>query len=485
MSGYIRRSKRFAYQPYLRELMAHWDGSFEAQPSFEIENKEEAQAFYQAYQRALGGISQDPAITSYSARFNPTRQMIRIFASGYECLRQGDPIKAGEHFRDLARLTRSRMADAWIWLSATVDDEQLRMQYLRNALKSDPTHPLASDAVEILKGEVEPSILVERDDIVLTQCPKCGGALKYEPGAPLVECAYCGRSIDLNQVDLIDGPAASLRQLRLGRLIEVSPWQEAQRILGCQACGAELTMTKHIARRCNFCGSTNVVVEDSQRQLQQPDGVMPFSINQDQAEAAIKNLQQPGWDGFQVWSRAWFGQGQTFLPLASPSESLATWRPWRRARNSKIGPLLGFYLPFWVFDSTVGVAYNAGRAVHARNRFENIVYPGVSTLDSLTLEGIQPYDMSALVPYKPKLIADWPAQLYDSEVENVAEEAYSVMIELARREMGDSGQRYQISDSTYQLILLPVWAALLGRKDEPVLALVNGQTGKVAFGPLQ
>jgi hypothetical protein len=42
---------------------------------------------------------------------------------------------------------------------------------------------------------------------------------------------------------------------------------------------------------------------------------------------------------------------------------------------------------------------------------------------------------------------------------------------------------FQTSGLTYQLVLLPVWVALLQVGDELCPALVNGQTGKVAFGP--
>jgi len=476
--------QRFAYQPYLRELLAHWDGSFRREASFGFDSTDDAVAFFETYQRALGDNLRNTGISSFVPRYTPTREMILNFMAGFRYLRRGDPLKAEQQFTELIHLSESRMAEAWLWLSATTDDDQLRLQYLENTLESEPTHPLASDAMEILRGDANPEKTAAKDKVVLTQCPKCGGALHYEPGATHVACAYCGTSTDLNKVDLIDGQAASLRSLRLGRLLQVAPWQEAQRILGCMACGAELTMTKHIARRCNFCGSTNVIVEDTQRQLQQPDGVLPFLINQGQATAAIEELQQPGWEGFQVWSRAWFGQGLTFLPLARPLDFWETMKPWRLARKYKIGPILGFYLPFWVFDGTVVKAPDPDGPEHRKVSYENIVYPGVSTLDSLVLEGIQPYNLSALVPYKPKLIADWPAQLYDSDVENVVEQAYTLMVALTRKSSGRPDQRCQVTDSTFQLILLPVWAALLGRKDQRLLAMVNGQTGKVAFGEI-
>jgi hypothetical protein len=40
---------------------------------------------------------------------------------------------------------------------------------------------------------------------------------------------------------------------------------------------------------------------------------------------------------------------------------------------------------------------------------------------------------------------------------------------------------FQTSGLTYQLVLLPIWICLLRADDELRLALVNGQTGKVAF----
>jgi hypothetical protein len=42
---------------------------------------------------------------------------------------------------------------------------------------------------------------------------------------------------------------------------------------------------------------------------------------------------------------------------------------------------------------------------------------------------------------------------------------------------------FQVIGTTYQLVLLPVWTALLVCEDDHCLALVNGQTGEVALGP--
>jgi hypothetical protein len=73
----------------------------------------------------------------------------------------------------------------------------------------------------------------------------------------------------------------------------------------------------------------------------------------------------------------------------------------------------------------------------------------------------------------------------------VVEDACDLMIALARQRvrtptvspLQDLHRTFQVSSVTYQLVLLPVWVALLQSEDEHSLALVNGQSGKVAFGP--
>ena len=113
------------------------------------------------------------------------------------------------------------------------------------------------------------------------------------------------------------------------------------------------------------------------------------------------------------------------------------------------------------------------------------------------LDQVHPFDLHAPVPYEPCLLADWPAQLYNLDVEVVVEDAYDTMLALARRQAGppvrvmatwdstlpsNTRRSFQVSCTTYQLVLLPVWVALLQSQDERSLALVNGQTGKVVLG---
>ena len=45
---------------------------------------------------------------------------------------------------------------------------------------------------------------------------------------------------------------------------------------------------------------------------------------------------------------------------------------------------------------------------------------------------------------------------------------------------------FQVTTVTYQLVLLPVWVALVQREEKRRLAVINAQTGKTALsGPLK
>jgi hypothetical protein len=128
--------------------------------------------------------------------------------------------------------------------------------------------------------------------------------------------------------------------------------------------------------------------------------------------------------------------------------------------------------------------------------FENILLSGVVAPPQKFLAGILPFDVDTLVPYEPRLLADWPAALYSLDVETAVETARASMLRSAVRaaervteplvrlednEQGNGRRGYRVTSATYQLVLLPAWAALLETRGKLRVALVNGQTGKVTL----
>jgi hypothetical protein len=284
-------------------------------------------------------------------------------------------------------------------------------------------------------------------------------------------------------------------------------WKEVQRVVHCQTCGAELTMTRHLARQCVFCGSTNVLVEDNPHVFEQPDGFLPFKLDEQQAAAAIHRVQRSTMHRLRTW---WVGQKQ------------------------EVKGLQAVYLPFWVFDGFVevrspvvsrldprspyqssmrgqspslaglfeGGASMAERLDHPASggprlsrelmMFDNLLFSAMDFPPPSVLKKIMPFELGALVPYEPRLLADWPAALYRQDVEEAVEDAYDTMLSRAVWRSGSLAiahstepallrRSFQVTTVTYQLVLLPVWVGLVQREDHQRLVVVNGQGGKVTF----
>jgi hypothetical protein len=497
-----RATSRAGHQRFLDELLSHWNGTHEPDHSLQLSTPEQAQLFFQEYQRALG---EDPSLTpgahmAFVRSHQPERREVLWFVGAYLLLRQGKRDQAAAHLRDLTKLY-PKFVDAWVWLTATTDDPEQRIDYLEDAVLIEPAHALARDALAIALGRVPAAGPgAARDgstEARLVHCPKCSGALHYEAGAREVVCQYCGQGIELEEVDLLEGEATLVGDLRLRRRSRGQAWTEAQRVLQCRACGAELTMARLMTNQCLFCGSVNVLAADSDDVLVRPDGFLPFRVSEEGAGAAIRKAQQ------------------------STGQRLKTW--WTGAAR-EVRDLRPVYLPFWVFDGFVEVRSPGGSrfdrpdpsvaglvmsglrpgtvtpsapaqgAPEPRRdlfMFDNLLYSGMEFPPPELLGRILPYELGALVPYEDRLLADWPAALYQKDVEEVVEVAYDAMLGLAVRRSGPAlvasspaeavqlRRSFQVTSATYQLILLPVWVALAQREERHRLVLVNGQTGKV------
>ncbi len=474
------RAREALRQRLLDEILGLWDGTFQPDPQYELPAFSDIEDFYTDYRWALGddlldslGIRELSDTTEKRAR-----RARESFVAAYFALRRGDRTGATEQLRELAR-SHPDFVDAWVWLAATAAEKDERIQLLDEALVRDPAHPLARDAMAILRGRVSPAQRRRATGARSTavRCPKCAGSLEYEPGAKEVICVHCGHTLRLPETDIVDGKARLVGDLRLERRFQGLSWQQVGRVIQCQSCGAELTMSRHLAKLCPFCGSPNVLDRDARQGIEQPDGFLPFSVDKNAASEALESAVL-GIRGF-----PWI---------------------WRSDQKPRIHELQALYLPFWVFDGFVE-ASTARMSLFDRHdfrakplvtrellMFENILLSGLVTPPHEFLAGILPFDIAALVPYEPRLLAGWPAALYSLDVETAVETARASMLRAATRareplvriedgEEDDARPRYRVTSATYQLVLLPTWAALLESRGKLRAALVNGQTGKAAL----
>ena len=249
--------------------------------------------------------------------------------------------------------------------------------------------------------------------------------------------------------------------------------QASHHSFSCTSCGASMSYDASArALRCPFCGSTEMQKREGARSVT-PDGVVPFRVNQEQAEHIL---------------REWLGRG--------------FWRPSDAARASTIGEIARVFVPYWVFEANTKTRWTADSSpappgsrgdwypVSGNNRgsYQGVLIAGSSILTHSETAAIAPFRIDQ---------AKSPEQV---DLANVISEEFMVPRKLARpraraavEQLEQSACRrkvpgrsrnmrvnVQFSSMEGQPMLLPVWILAYRYKEKVNRVLINGQTGKIA-----
>jgi hypothetical protein len=159
------------------------------------------------------------------------------------------------------------------------------------------------------------------------------------------------------------------------------------------------------------------------------------------------------------------------------------------------------YLPFWIFDGVVDVCWSFGDGVVLpevveHRIFENLFFPAVEVPEPAVLQRLCPFDLDRRQAYDPRLPREWPVRVYDWPAEILAGRARDLMLGLAKLQVAEKetlppgaapegrAPSLWVHDVVCRLVLLPVWVALMERRGKHLLALINGQTGRLAFSAM-
>jgi hypothetical protein len=120
--------------------------------------------------------------------------------------------------------------------------------------------------------------------------------------------------------------------------------------------------------------------------------------------------------------------------------------------------------------------------------FDDVLVLASQSLPKSYTEALEPWDLSALQPYRPQFLAGFRAEGYAVDLPEafpVAREKMARVIERdVRFDIGGDRQRVQdiatdTSDVTVKHILLPVWVAAYKYRGKSYRFVVNGQSGQV------
>ncbi|MBP5463437.1 MAG: hypothetical protein J6Y20_15125 [Lachnospiraceae bacterium] len=167
-------------------------------------------------------------------------------------------------------------------------------------------------------------------------CPKCGGALVFDPDTQDLICKFCDESFtvqEMNESKL--SLAEMIRKMKESAEKEnADPEAEeidsdeyetiAMNIMHCSSCGAKLAFSDvEMSSFCAFCGQAAVVTDRLEGWLK-PDYIIPFKVTKEDAEKTIRTRLSKSF----------------FVP--------------RELKNFETECLRGIYIPYWFFDVYYG-----------------------------------------------------------------------------------------------------------------------------------
>jgi hypothetical protein len=325
------------------------------------------------------------------------------------------------------------------------------------------------------------------------RCPACGGRMEFDAARGQLTCESCGAARAIGQEDAEQTIVEYDLEHGLAAAAQRGFGTELRRV-GCEQCGAVVSYAENeTARRCDFCGSPQVVSREQSQQPIRPESVLPFHVNRDAAAA-----------GFSSWLGGLWLRPSNLKKLAAVSE------------------MTGMYVPYWVFDATVHSDWTAlaghyyyvdetytatddrGRSVQRRRRvqkvrwqpawgsrddsYDELLVCGSRGLPPELTQKLEPFDTQALRRYDPSFLAGWRAEEYSVDLNaawklGVERVAQSQRARCSGDVPGDTQRALNVvnrfSDEKFKHVLLPIWISVYRYQGKPFRFLVNGQTGEV------
>ena len=314
-------------------------------------------------------------------------------------------------------------------------------------------------------------------------CPCCGAPLAFSGESGKLECASCGNSYEPDAIQTMSA-GESIDKLEFERCAETFDASEAAQMQAyvCKSCGAELmTEDTTTATECPYCGSPTILPERIAGGVK-PEKVIPFKVTKEEAQKQFEE----------------YFKGKRLLPNI-----------FLKSRN-RIAEMRKLYVPYWLFDcdAQADIVYDAEkRSTERRGEweitrtkyylvrrsgrmgFDSIPVDGSEKLDDRITESLEPYDLSAAVPFQPAVLAGAMADHADVDAdacEKRAVERVETSVSQAMRDtvngyssVSERSRSIHSDNGTATPVLMPVWLITTQKEGKTYTFAINGQTGKL------
>lgn len=304
------------------------------------------------------------------------------------------------------------------------------------------------------------------------QCPNCGGPLCYDIASGKLACDHCGARFEVSDIERV---YAEDRQTAEERARE----EPSYSTYVCSSCGARLEAGPSTSvTTCPYCGNRVVLTSRLSGEFA-PDYVIPFKVDRESADAALRKKCR-------------------FKPLVP--------RDFRR--GGRVEALQGLYVPFWLYDAhataqadyecTTGTSQQDGDTIISRTKHYDVHregemdFRGVPSNASDRLRkvsALEPYDYREIVPFASAYLVGFVASRWDRDSKECRPEARSRMTQTVREELEETLDDYDAHElkglhATYRwdrtsYALLPVWVVGTSWRGRHYTLMMNGQTGRL------
>lgn len=319
--------------------------------------------------------------------------------------------------------------------------------------------------------------------IMTYKCPNCDAGLVFDPKSQNFICEYCSGSFSRNQMEQIkDGQPLEQSNGKESKADTAAKSEYTPSLYSCPNCGAEMATDETTAATTCFYCHNPVVFSGKLEGEYQPDKIVPFVIDKEQAA-----------EQFLKWV-----QKKKFIPKNFFSKD-------------QIEAINGIYFPYWLVDSTASARiqgsatkvkrytrgdyeitetdhYHITRGGHIN--FDKAARRALDKQDSVLVDTVHPYNLEKIPGFSTAYLSGFQAEKRNIDKEVYEDSLKQEIKSKSRSLLQNSASGYQsvsISDFTlksmklsWQYTLLPVWTLTYrGKGDEIHFYTMNGQTGKV------
>lgn len=321
-------------------------------------------------------------------------------------------------------------------------------------------------------------------DAAQYKCPNCAAELKFDPVSQKLHCEYCRSSFTIEEIKQICADAEN----SIPEPDDIQAQQDFEdhtNLYHCSSCGADIMADdQQTALFCYYCHNP-VILSGKLTGKYKPNKVIGFKLTKDQATSQ-----------FQKWIN-----NRRFVPNDFKS-------------RQQLEKVTGLYVPFWIADCDLKADFCAiGKHVRSwtsgnysytetkeyrvvRNAdicIDGIPADGESKIDDLLMEAIEPFDYKELKDFSMSYLSGFFADKYDVDKAGVfpriRERAAQAGKKVVRDSIGSysslnvSLENYNVMNTQWQYIMLPVWFMTYKYKDKIYEFAINGQTGRLAGTP--